>query len=84
MPTNGQRRSIEALSRVSNGNRNGKLEIEMLSPNRLRPAQRNARTHNEAQIELLANSIVHFGFIKPVVIDDCRRIVAGHGIWMAA
>ena len=84
MPSNGQRRSIEALARVSDRDGNTKLEIEMLSPSRLRPAQRNARTHNEAQIELLAKSILNFGFIKPVVIDDRGRIVAGHGIWMAA
>ena len=58
--------------------------IETCPPSSLKPARRNARTHNEAQIDLLANSILHFGVIKPVVIDDRGRIVAGHGIWLAA
>ena len=58
--------------------------VEMLPPSGIKPAKRNAKTHNDAQIDLLANSILHFGFIKPVVIDDRGRIVAGHGIWMAA
>jgi DNA modification methylase len=58
--------------------------VEMLPPSKLKPAKRNARTHNEKQIELLARSILHFGFIKPVVIDDRGRIIAGHGIWLAA
>ena len=58
--------------------------IEMLPPSRLKPAKRNARTHNDAQIDLLANSILRVGVIKAVVIDDRNRIVAGHGIWLAA
>ncbi|MGH9553418.1 MAG: ParB N-terminal domain-containing protein, partial [Terriglobales bacterium] len=56
----------------------------MRAPGGLKPAKRNARTHNDAQIDLLANSILQVGFIKPVVVDDRDRIVAGHGIWMAA
>lgn len=58
--------------------------VEMLPPSSLKPAKRNAKTHNDAQIALLASSLSHFGFIRPVVIDDRGRIVAGHGIWMAA
>jgi DNA modification methylase len=58
--------------------------VEMLPPTSLKPAKRNARTHNEAQVELLANSILHFGVIKPVVAADRQRLVAGHGVWLAA
>jgi DNA modification methylase len=58
--------------------------VEMLPPSKLKPAKRNARTHNEKQIDLLADSILRFGFIKPVVIDDRGRIVAGEGAWLAA
>jgi DNA modification methylase len=57
--------------------------VEMHSVANLKPAKRNARTHNDDQIDLLANSIMNFGVIKPVVIDDRERIVAGHGIWLA-
>jgi DNA modification methylase len=59
-------------------------KVEMHAAGSLRPAKRNARTHNAAQVDLLANSILQFGFIKPVVVDDRGQIVAGHGIWLAA
>ena len=59
-------------------------KIEMHPVVGLKPANRNARTHNDAQIDLLTNSILQFGVVKPVVIDDRGRIVAGHGIWLAA
>lgn len=75
--TQGTTFEIEALAELP-------WDIELLPPSKLKPAKRNARTHNEKQVDLLANSIVHFGFIKPVVIDDRGRIVAGHGIWLAA
>ena len=59
-------------------------EVETVSPGSLKAAKRNARTHNEAQIDLIANSILRFGFIRPVVIDERNRIVAGYGTWLAA
>lgn len=58
--------------------------VEMVSPSSLRAAKRNARTHSEYQIELIANSILHFGVIKPVIADDRQHLVAGHGVWLAA
>jgi ParB-like chromosome segregation protein Spo0J len=71
------RRRIEASLNASN-QPPAAAAIEMWPPGKLKPAKRNARTHNEAQIDLLANSILHFGVIKPVVTDDRGRIVAGH------
>jgi ParB-like chromosome segregation protein Spo0J len=58
--------------------------VEMHSVANLKPAKRNTRTHNDDQVDLLANSIMNFGVIKPVVIDGRERIVAGHGICLAA
>ncbi|BAQ16628.1 site-specific DNA-methyltransferase [Methyloceanibacter caenitepidi] len=58
--------------------------VEMLSPASLKAAKRNARAHNKAQEEAVANSILQFGVIKPVVIDEQSRIVAGHVVWGAA
>jgi len=52
--------------------------LEMLPPGRLRPAERNARTHSKKQVQQVANSIVEFGFINPIVADERGRIVAGH------
>ena len=45
----------------------------------LKPYKNNARTHNEQQIEKIANSIKEFGFINPVLIDSDYGIIAGHG-----
>ena len=58
-------------------------QVEMRQTDSLKPAKRNARTHNDAQIDLLANSILQFGVIKPIVADDRDRVVAGHGLLMA-
>lgn len=46
---------------------------------KLIPYERNARTHNDKQIEKIANSIEAFGFINPVLIDSNYGIIAGHG-----
>ena len=58
--------------------------IEMAPPGRLRPAAGHVRTHPASQIERLANSILQFGVIKPVVTDHHGKIVAGVGVWTAA
>ena len=52
--------------------------VEMLSPRSLRPSPRNARTHSARQIRQIADSMVRFGFVNPLVADDHGRIVAGH------
>jgi DNA modification methylase len=39
----------------------------------------NARTHSKKQIRQIANSIKKFGFCNPVLIDDEKQIIAGHG-----
>lgn len=52
--------------------------VEMLSPHRLRPAERNARTHSKKQIREIANSIARFGVTNPIIVDKAGRIVAGH------
>lgn len=58
--------------------------IEMMSPEALRPAARNARTHSEKQVAQIASAIGTFGFVNPVLIDPDNRIVAGHGRVLAA
>ena len=52
--------------------------IEMLPPQSLRPAKRNARTHSKKQIRQIANSMARFGVINPVIADEHGQIVAGH------
>ena len=57
----------------------GQIAIEALIP-----YERNARTHSEAQVEKIANSIREFGFLNPVLIDQKNMIIAGHGRVLAA
>jgi len=53
--------------------------IEMVPPNHLIAAERNARTHSQQQIDQTARSIERFGFVGAVLIDEANRIIAGHG-----
>ena len=48
------------------------------------PYARNARTHDEGQVSLIADSIREFGFTNPVLVDGANGIIAGHGRVMAA
>jgi DNA modification methylase len=56
----------------------------MLPPGSLRPAPRNAHTHSKKQIRQIADSMVRFGVINPVIVDASGQIVAGHGRAKAA
>ena len=58
--------------------------IEMVGLGRLRLARRNARTHSKKQIRQIADSMLRFGVINPLIVDDQGRIVAGHGRFAAA
>jgi DNA modification methylase len=55
------------------------LLIEYLNVCELRPRPRNARTHTKRQIRQIAGSIEAFGFTNPILIDDDKTILAGHG-----
>ena len=50
----------------------------------LTPWSGNARTHSKKQVRQIARSIETFGFTNPVLIDESRRILAGHGRVAAA
>ena len=62
----------------------GGLEIKYRPLDTLIPYARNARTHDEAQVALIAGSIREFGFVNPVLVDAECGIIAGHGRVMAA
>lgn len=55
------------------------IGVECLAITSLKPSPRNARTHSKAQIEQIAASIEEFGFTNPVLIDEAKTILAGHG-----
>lgn len=48
------------------------------------PYARNARTHSDAQVALIAGSIREYGFTNPILVDGENGIIAGHGRVMAA
>jgi DNA modification methylase len=58
--------------------------IELWPVGRLRPYERNPRTHSEDQVAQLAASMVEFGFTNPILVDETNGILAGHGRLMAA
>ena len=60
------------------------LRIEHRPVDALIPYARNARTHSEAQVALIAGSIREFGFTNPVLVDGENGIIAGHGRLLAA
>ncbi len=56
-----------------------RTDIEMIAISDLKPWARNARTHSKKQVRQIAESIESFGFTNPVLIDERRTILAGHG-----
>lgn len=61
------------------------LSISLIALADLAHYERNARTHPQAQIEQIKESIRKFGFANPIIadIDDGGIIAAGHGRHMA-
>src|SRR5262245_56136103 len=55
------------------------MKIKYMRVCELRPYPNNARTHSKKQIRQIANSMAKFGFCNPVLIDDDKQIIAGHG-----
>ena len=44
----------------------------------------NARTHSAEQVAQIAASILEFGFVAPILVDERGEIIAGHGRLLAA
>ena len=59
-------------------------QIERLPVADLIPYARNARTHSDQQVAQIAASIREFGWTNPVLIDQDKGIIAGHGRVLAA
>jgi DNA modification methylase len=58
--------------------------VELIPLDQLKPWDRNPKRHPKVQIERLAGSLQTNGWTRPVIIDEQRRILAGHGIVQAA
>lgn len=60
----------------------GKLKVEWVSPEKLRPNPRNPR-RNEKAVRAVKNSIREFGFNVPILVDDNLNIVASDSRYKA-
>ena len=56
------------------------LQIQYVSPDRLRPYPGNARTHSRKQIKLIADSIKRFGFINPIIVSHLDGVDVAPGV----
>lgn len=59
------------------------LQIEYVPTGELRPYEKNAKIHDEKNVEAIAKSIEEFGFDNPIGIWN-NEIVFGHGRLLAA
>ncbi len=59
------------------------MKIEVLKIADLKPYSKNARTHSKAQVALLVENIIEFGFTTPLLIDSENSVIAGHGRLLA-
>ena len=55
------------------------MEITELDINKIKTYSKNAKTHPDEQVQLIANSIKEFGFKTPIVVDEDFVIIQGHG-----
>tara|TARA_R110000822_G_scaffold13977_1_gene49266 strand:- start:1061 stop:2257 length:1197 start_codon:yes stop_codon:yes gene_type:complete len=60
------------------------LSIEYRATGEIIPYINNSRTHSDQQVQQVAASIKEFGFTNPILIDEDRGIIAGHGRLQAA
>jgi len=60
------------------------LEITYQKVTDLIPYVNNSRTHSEEQVKQIAASIKEFGFTNPILIDESKGVIAGHGRLLAA
>lgn len=60
------------------------MEIQYRRLNEITPYGKNAKTHDQTQINNVAESIRQYGFVQPIVIDRDGVIVIGHCRALAA
>ncbi len=54
------------------------MKIEQLPIKDIKPYDRNAKKHDETQINNVAESIKQFGFAQPLVVDKDNVVIIGH------
>lgn len=64
--------------------RSNLLTTTLCALDKLVPDPRNPRQHSPRQIKQIVRSIQSFGFNVPLLVDKDRKILAGHGRYLAA
>lgn len=54
------------------------MKVEMRALDTIKPYEKNAKKHDQTQIDNVAESIRQYGFVQPVVVDKDGVIVIGH------
>ena len=60
------------------------MNVKNINIKDIRPYKKNAKKHDETQINNVAESIKQYGFVQPIVIDKDGVIVIGHCRALAA
>lgn len=60
------------------------MNVQSLKVSDLLEYEFNNRIHTKEQVDLIARSIKDFGFNQPIVIDEKRVVLVGHGRLLAA
>lgn len=60
------------------------LNVELLPIDDITPHEANERLHPDENVEILKKGLSEFNQQKPIVVDKDYKIIAGHGIWLAA
>lgn len=54
------------------------MDIVEIAVKDLRPYKKNAKKHDQTQIDNVAKSIEKYGFIQPIVVDKNNEVIIGH------
>ena len=54
------------------------MEIINIKIEKLKPYEKNAKKHDQTQIDNVAESIKQFGMVQPVVVDKDNEVIIGH------
>jgi hypothetical protein len=58
--------------------------IEFAAPFELDLGDYAAHTHSPEQIKMIERSLVEFGQVRPLMVDEAGRVIAGRGVLIAA
>jgi ParB-like chromosome segregation protein Spo0J len=65
--------------RMGSGASGDVRQITLVRVSELKPDPGNPRKHNRQQVRAIATSLDAFGFNAPVLINNDKQIIAGHG-----